>query len=273
MLQSSEFCSIWVVVLKVAVVMNFHSHFEVVHLSFWTVFLHTNLPGLVVKATTIVGCGMTPIPHLIKSDDLQWDPFQAYFAVSPKTSVKRLYTFLVWMMCCVHVVDTARSWWEAGAGGGRVGSLFHISNLWPLACLFAGWRKITEGKGRGVSENGGRGGALWGCTWYLFATTSALPLSETHWHDWGPSTWCCSANNVAWLGSHEPGGEGFNSTASVNQRRWTCRDNNETGYRISCLHVEWKTKMVVPTDANWEKQMTDSQASQSWITLCQTRSA
>ena len=53
MLQSSEFCSIWVVVLKVAVVMNFHSHFEAGHWSFWTVFLHTNFLGFVVKATTI----------------------------------------------------------------------------------------------------------------------------------------------------------------------------------------------------------------------------
>ena len=77
-------------------------------------------------------------------------------------------------------------------------------------------------------------------------TTALNKIGESrNWHDWGPSTVCCSANNVVWLGSHESAGEGLHSTASVNQRRWICRDNNETGYRISCLHVAWKTKMVV----------------------------
>ena len=93
MLQSSEFSSTWMVVLKVAVVMNFHSHFEAIHWSFWTVFLHTNFLGLVVKATTVVGSCVTRILHLIKSYDFHCDPFQAYFAVCPKTSVIRLHTF------------------------------------------------------------------------------------------------------------------------------------------------------------------------------------
>ena len=143
MLQSSEFSSTWMVVLKVAVVVNFHSHFEAIHWSFWTVFLHTNFLGFAVKASTVVGSCVTRIPHLIKSYDFHWEPFQAYFAVCPKTSVIRLHILVFAEKLCDSFTQDAFVVWINESVGGRVALcsartilVSHCSQNWfQLPCL------------------------------------------------------------------------------------------------------------------------------------------